>query len=155
MSYLLSVYIINPISLSAVFLSLNGMTVPNDSYVLASSIIPGGSLICNTSRNDCCSASDNPKGTVQGHWYYPRGNVVNSYSVGYQSRYNNGTFFARSRDSGIVRLYSNGNPQERGRFRCEIPNASGDIETHYVNIGEYFHILMACEYGIIYSYSCS
>jgi hypothetical protein len=31
-----------------------------------------------------------------------------------------------------------GNPTERGRFRCEVPNAAGDMVTVYVNIGEWF-----------------
>ena len=37
-----------------------------------------------------------------------------------------------------MRLYSQGSPSERGQFRCEIPNASGNTETRYVNIGECF-----------------
>jgi hypothetical protein len=29
-----------------------------------------------------------------------------------------------------------GNPSERGRFRCEVPNAAGVMVTMHVNIGE-------------------
>jgi hypothetical protein len=38
----------------------------------------------------------------------------------------------------VVRLNRYGNSSERGRFRCEVPNAAGDNVTVYVNIGEWF-----------------
>ena len=124
------------------------MTIPNDDYVLASSIVGNSDgILCNTDRSDCCRASDNPNGGAQGHWYRPNGDEVLSYT---QELANNsrGQFFARNRGSGIVRLYSQGDPSERGQFRCEIPNASGNNETRYVNIGECFHICMAYGYYI-------
>jgi hypothetical protein len=31
-----------------------------------------------------------------------------------------------------------GNPSERGRFRCEVPNAAGVNVATYVNIGKWF-----------------
>ena len=120
------------------FLSLNGVTVPNNGDVLASSIGDGGDgLLCNTDRSDCCRSSNNPNGGAQGHWYYPNGEEVGSYTEEYANN-PHGHFFARNRGSGIVRLYRDGNPSERGRFHCEIPNGSGNIETRYVNIGECF-----------------
>ena len=36
-----------------------------------------------------------------------------------------------------MRLYRQGSPTERGRFRCEIPNAINVNATLYVNIGKY------------------
>ena len=36
-----------------------------------------------------------------------------------------------------------GTPPERGRFRCEILNAAGDMVTMYVNIGE-FSVIINC-----------
>ena len=42
---------------------------------------------------------------------------------------------------GVVRLNRLGDPPERGRFRCEVPNADGDMVAMYVNIGEYRHEL--------------
>ena len=122
---------------SGVFLSLNGVTVPNDGYILASSIVDN-SIVCNTDRNDCCQRSDNPNGVAQGHWYDPEGNEVRSFTEGFTAENTWENFFARSRGSGIVRLYGFGTPSERGQFRCQIPNASGDNETRYVNIGECF-----------------
>jgi hypothetical protein len=37
-----------------------------------------------------------------------------------------------------VHLNRQGNPSERGLFRCEVANAAGDMVTVYVNIGEWF-----------------
>ena len=141
--------------ISGVFLSLNGVTVLNNGYVLASSI--GGNddgILCNTDRSDCCRASDNPNGSAQGHWYDPEGNEVGSFTeeLAKDSRATQ-NFFARNRGSGIVRLYPSGNPSERGRFRCEIPNASGNTETQYVNIGECFMPLWPMDIGTYYLFS--
>ena len=118
------------------FLSLNEVTVPNNSYVLASSIGGNGDgILCKTDRSNCCRASDNPDGGAQVHWYRPNGTVVGGYNIEYASN-RRGEFFARNRNHGLVRLYTNGKPSERGQFHCEIPNASGNNETRYVNIGE-------------------
>ena len=56
------------------FLSLNGMTIPNDGYIVAGDIdIDEGGLYCNTDRSDCCRGSDAPDSVAQGHWYRPDG----------------------------------------------------------------------------------
>ena len=119
------------------FLSLNGTTVPNNGYVLASSIFPSGGLQCDTNRRNCCRNLDNPSGGAQGDWYFPDGTIVASYSVE-EPKNNYGNFFFRKRERGTVYLSISGTPLERGRFRCEMPNANGITETRYVNIGEYF-----------------
>ena len=128
-------------------MSLNGETIPNSGYVLASSI-GGDGILCRTDRSDCCRASDNPNGGAQGHWYRPNGDEVDSFTME-NEKHSTRNFFARNRDRGIVRLYPNGNPSERGQFRCEIPNASGNTETHFVNIGECLHILKAHGYSYL------
>ena len=107
---------------------------------------------CNTDRNDCCRGSDNPNGVAQGHWYDPQGNEVGSFTVEIKEDLGQ-NFFARNRDHGIVRLYRFRNPSERGRFRCEIPNASGNNETLYVNIGECFMPLWPMDIGTYYLFS--
>ena len=116
-------------------LSLHGGTIPSDGYVLVSNIGEGiAGLLCNTDRIDCCRAADNPSGRGQGHWYFPDGTQVGSYSMldtGFPRN-----FFYRNRDAGVVRLNRIGTPSERGRFRCEVANAGGDMPTVYVNIGE-------------------
>ena len=111
-------------------LSLGGVTIPNDGYVLASGIGEGGaSLHCNTDRMDCCRQSD--------HWYLPNGTLVGSYSqLDNPGKPKN--FFYRNRYPGVVHLNRIGNPPERGRFHCEIANAASDMVTMYVNIGELF-----------------
>ena len=132
---------------SAVFLSLNGMTIPNDGYVLASDIgTAGNGLHCNTDRSDCCRSADHPSGVAQGHWYHPDGSQVGIFSTE-DSNNPNGNFFSRDRSTGRVRLNRSGNPPQRGRFHCEIPNASGVIVTLYINIGEWFISLRAVAIG--------
>ena len=118
--------------LSGVSLSLNGLTIPNEGYVLVTDIADGaGGLLCHTDRSDCCRASD---GLAQGHWYLPDRSQVGSYTEEDTGPPRN--FFSRNRGAGIVRLNRFGNPPERGRFRCEVPNAADDTVTMYVNIGE-------------------
>ena len=120
------------------FLSLSGVTIPNDGYVLVSAIEIGStSLYCNTNRSDCCRGSDHPEGAAQGQWYRPDGSEVMSFGIEDAANIGpNRNFFSRDRRTGIVRLNRNGDPPERGRFRCEIPDVSGNIVCVYVNIGE-------------------
>ena len=120
------------------YLSLNGETIPNDGYVLVTDIGVGVSgLYCNTDRSGCCRGSDAPDGVAQGHWYLSDGTQAGSYT---QEIANDptGNFFTRDRLTGVVRLNRYGNPPERGRFHCEVPNAAGVMVTMYVNIGEWF-----------------
>ena len=64
------------------FLSLNGVNVPNDSYVLVSDIgIDTSNLLCNTNRSNCCRGGDHPNGIAQGHWYCPDGMEVMSFTI--------------------------------------------------------------------------
>ena len=126
------------------YLSLNGVIVPNDSDVLVTNITEGGTdmagqddggLLCHTDRSDCCRSVD---GRAQGQWYFPTGDPgVQVPTEGTQTAAKpDGDFFFRNRDDGIVRLNRRGTPSERGRFRCEIPNADGDMVNLFVNIGE-------------------
>ena len=115
-------------------LMLHGEIIPNNSYVLTSNIGEGdGGLLCNTDRSDCCRASGSV--AAQGHWYFPDppgGQVL------IRGTRTTGNFFYRDRGVRIVRLnrFGTGTPIERGRFRCEIPNADGINVDRYVNIGE-------------------
>ena len=119
--------------LLGVYLSLRGMIIPNDGYVLVSDIgFDGTGLLCNTDRSDCCRSSD---GAAQGHWYLPDGTQVGSFTQE-DAASTDRIFFYRNRATGIVRLSRRGNPLQRGRFRCEIPNADGALVNLYVNIGE-------------------
>ena len=120
---------------SGVYLSLNGVTIPDDGHVLVTDIgEENAGLHCNTDRTDCCRSSD---GVAQGEWYRPDGSRVLSFT---DEIANNPTrnFFSRNRGTRVVRLNRAGTPPERGRFRCEVPNAAGDLVTVFVNIGEWF-----------------
>ena len=130
-------------------LSLNEMPISNDGYVLASDIGADASgLLCNTDKSDCCRGTDAPDRVAQGEWYRPDGTQVGSFTQEDAANTAGPTrnFFYRNRGTGIVRLNRVGTPPEsdRGRFRCEIPNADGDLVTVYVNIGEWFRIIINC-----------
>ena len=138
-------------------LSLNGQTIPNEGDVLASDIGEGGDggtgmndggLLCITNRIECCRGADNPNGGAQGYWYFPNGNAV-----GIRGDHTTGDFFYRNRDARIVRLnrFGTSTPPERGRFSCVVPNATGDMMTVYVNIGEcHRHKLWTVKLRILY-----
>ena len=112
------------------------MTILNDSYVHVSDIAEGnGGLLCHTNRSDCCRKED---GSAQGFWYFPN---PPGDPVPIRGERTTGDFFYRDRDDRIVRLNRIGNPSERGRFCCEIPNAAGDTVTLYVNIGKAYLLL--------------
>ena len=129
--------------LSGVTLSLNGVNITNNGYVLVTDITEGGfgvtgmddgGLLCITDRSDCCRVIHNPNGGGQGEWYFPNGTSVQIQGT----RYGDSIFY-RNRDTKLVRLNRVGNPSERGRFRCEVPNADGVMVNLYVNIGENHH----------------
>ena len=110
---------------------LNGVTIPNDGYILVSDVgEDDGGLLCYTDRSGCCRNID---GVAQEEWYFPEaGGLIPIEGVQIGDK-----FFYRNRDTGIVRLNHRGDPPERSRFHCEIPNAYGVIVTLYVNIGEW------------------
>ena len=95
-------------------------------------------LVCVTDLVDCCDA---PR-TVCGNWYYPgpSGSKVDLNLRGRQLRFlsnkgpneviNGRQFY------GSVRLFRRYTPHERGRFRCELPDANNVTQILYANIGE-------------------
>ena len=113
-------------------MDLNGVTLPNDSLVNFDDVPSNrGSdvLNCRTNLVACCNAGDQmlPDGPV-GEWYYPDGTAL-VFDTG-------GTTFRRNRGLMIVRLWRRNAPPERGRFRCELPNAQNVNQTVHVNICE-------------------
>ena len=119
-----------------VSLELLGVTLPNSSFVdfddipeYSDIVNPSDdngrqTLFCRTGLTPCC----NPPQV--GEWYYPDGSLL-VFDAG-------GTTFRRNRGTGVVRLWRRSNPTERGRFRCEIPNAANPNvnQTLYVHICE-------------------
>ena len=63
-----------------------------------------------------------------------------SFTAEDQARPEPDNCFSRNRATGIVRMSRYGNPTERGRFRCEIPDADGNTVALYLNIGEYIDL---------------
>ena len=126
-------------------MDLSGVTLPNDSLVNFDDIpnISGTGgvtndivLNCRTDLEACCNAvQENVAAPGVGEWYYPSGTALD-FDTG-------GATFRRNRGLMIVRLWRRDTPAERGRFRCELPNAQNVNQTVYVNICEmnYSYIL--------------
>ena len=115
------------------FLQLNGVRLTNNGLVDIDDIPDGATvgfhtavanaLMCVTGLVECCNP---PK---LGEWYFPDGSLV-AFGTG-------GTMFRRNRGQSVIRLWRRGNPMERGRFRCELPNNGGVNQINYVNICEF------------------
>ena len=118
-------------------MDLNGVTLPNDSLVDFDDIpnvsTSGGAkyvdvLNCRTDLEACCNPGLQMLPAPVGEWYYPNGTAL-SFDAG-------GATFRRNRLLMNVRLWRRHTPTERGRFRCELPNAQNVNQTVYVNICE-------------------
>jgi hypothetical protein len=102
-------------------------------------------LLCVTDLKDCC---ETPR-TVRGNWYYPNGSIVTFDNPTSEAMFwsNRGPYeLINGRQFyGSVRLWRRwSNPPERGRFRCELPNAANSSvnQTLYANIGK-----LLCSYS--------
>ena len=131
-------------------LRLQGVTLSSDSLVDIDDILQfpesstttpannneyhNQSLLCLTDLDDCCFDPH----TRRGNWYYPNGNEVIFNSGGVTFRRNRGANGVMNDQQfyGSVRLWRQGNPSERGRFRCELPNSANP----FVNLVLYVHI---------------
>lgn len=126
--------------LAGVSLSLRGTSLPNNSYVDVNDIGEGGTggasdaegVLCLTNKQNCCGASQ-VGGDPLGQWFFPNGSVVDSRSSNIAS--SRADYFFRNRFQSVVRLLQVGQPDERGLFRCEVPNAFNVNQTLYVNMG--------------------
>ena len=107
----------------------------------------GAALECITDLVDCCGTeSGSPVRTVHGNWYFPDGTIVGEFAPsatrfmvnrGPNEVVNGQQFY------GSVRLFRRFSAiPERGRFRCELPNAAGVNQTLYVNICELIVLLL-------------
>ena len=84
------------------------------------------SLLCRTNARGCCGPSD---GLPAGDWFLPNGSIVNSDPAvgGYR----------KNRNTSVLRLYRDPvttSASQRGRFRCEIPDANNVSQTLHANI---------------------
>ena len=147
-----------------VSLKLRGEVVPNDSLVDIDDIMytgPSGftdlpsnrnprdeALKCVTDLVDCCGTESDTVRAVHGDWYLPDGTRVaeGSYGGGRQFLVFRGPneVIDGSQFYGSVRLYRRYTPLERGRFRCELPNAAdpGVNQTLYAIICKFITRLL-------------
>ena len=104
---------------------MNGNIYPNGSTVSIDDIgVGNNALLCRTTRLDCCSGTNR-----YGEFYYPDGT-----QVGIQS--NNEPMY-RNRGPQLIRLNQKSNSPSlppSGWYRCEIPSASGVVQSISINI---------------------
>ena len=117
------------------FITFNGDTLPNHSYLEFSQIGRSDSsnnVSCHTDLTTCCSSV---QGTDRGDWYFPNGNRLQFLPTGiYESRRSTAVFLGNGRDY---------DPQDlmEGIYKCTIETVavrSDDTETREtVYIGLY------------------
>lgn len=104
---------------------LNGQRIPynSDTAVNIRDIGTGNNaLMCVTDRTTCCSGAGRA-----GEWYYPDGSRVNIQGAGED--------FFRNRGSRLLRLNKARNTlAPTGRYRCEVPDASGVTQNIFINV---------------------
>ena len=96
----------------------------NNSIVTRTDIGTGSAaLLCTTTLPGCCTRFTTP----QPHWYFPNGSeVVNDGGLPY--------YRTRSSNPGTVLLHRNPQGTTTGIFLCDIPDASGVLQSLYVGI---------------------
>ena len=134
MTLLYSLYLmVLSLSLSAegktgVFLRFKNQVISNNSYISYYRIknTPPDRLYCHTDNTDCCTdINDNS------NWFLPNGSrILGGFE--YENVWDG--VFARSRGLGMVGLYRLYSPRQSGKFKCVIPDSSGNDRTLYVNI---------------------
>ena len=108
---------------TGVGLTLNSVQYTNNSVVSITDIGTGSAaLICTTTNSGCCAS-----GNSETQWYFPNGSQVLPNP--------NMTFSRTSSTSpGAIRLNRNPEATTTGVFRCDIPDANGDLQSIYVGI---------------------
>ena len=112
---------------SDVYLSLNGVVIPNHGYVIISDIGTAGddtALLCHTNRPPTSGSSNSG-----GDWFRPDQTEVMSGSTAIG--------FRRNRGSMVVRLYRNTatDPPVEGIYYCQIEDDTN--MAHIVSVGLY------------------
>lgn len=102
---------------------LRGERFPNNSAVPLRQVGEGNNAVfCKTNKTDCCGL---PKRA--GEFYYPNGDQV--------SRQSSGDRFYRNRSNQMIRLNRrSGTESPLGKYRCEIPDADGNMQTMYIEL---------------------
>jgi hypothetical protein len=97
-------------------------------------------VLCVTDLEDCCGTESGTVRAVHGDWYFPDGTRVELATTNSRFLVNRGPneVIDGQQFNGSVRLYRRYSvPPGRGRFRCELPNAAGVIQTLSVIICEF------------------
>ena len=116
------------IATDTLVLSLKGAAIASDGYVDTNDIgEDDNALHCHTNKYDCCA---HPYSRA-GEWFYPNGSQVPILGYVYHSGHDS---YYRNRGHRVVRLNRFNYPSEKGRFRCEVPNATNELQITYVNI---------------------
>ena len=111
---------------------LGGITYPNNTAVILEHIgeEDKNSLMCTTVHNHCCQTNE------RGNFYYPNGEPVLSLSQASSSRQS----FYHTRNNGSISLKRHAGEFKirppLGRYRCEILDGRGTLQTLYITIGE-------------------
>ena len=114
-------------------LTLNNVQYTNNSVVTITDIGTGSAaLICTTTRIGCCLSTDGS------HWYFPDGSTVQRTDTTYYRTRTISRFRTRTVAGlggvGTVSLNRNPVATTTGVFRCDIPDASGVLQSLYVGI---------------------
>jgi len=106
--------------ISGVWLTLNGVTLTNNSVVTITEIGTGSAaLLCTTALVGCCFSGD-------GGWFLPNGvEVMRDGSLPY--------YRTRARSPGALLLNRNPEGTTRGIFRCDVP-VTGGTQSLYVGV---------------------
>ena len=109
---------------TGIVLTLNNVQYTNNSVVTITDIgTDSAALVCNTTRLGCCLSTDGS------HWYFPDGSAVQRIGTTYYRTRTNSII-----DGGSVHLNRNPGATTTGVFRCDIPDASGNLQSIYVGI---------------------
>ena len=110
--------------MSGLRFSLRGRTYPNNSIVSLWDVGENeGALLCQTDLTQCCSTPPHR----HGEFFYPNGERVLTFGGG-------GDFY-RNRGLQVIRLNRKpGTTSPTGRFRCQLPDASGITQDVFINI---------------------
>ena len=120
----------------AVYLSLGGIHITNDSYVDMHDIGEGdnGALLCVTDLMQCCHDTNTATGTALGQWISPNGTDVPIID-------RDGHDFYCDRGHNIVRLNRRNNATSpTGLYCCEVPDSTFTTRRVCANIGGFVHV---------------
>ena len=107
-----------------VYFELNGVMYMNNSAAPLSEVGEREkALLCKTNKEDCCGTPPNRFG----EFYYPSDNKV---PIAKEQQ-----GFYRNRGEKVIRLNRrDGTISPTGKYRCEIPDASGTIQNLHITL---------------------